>query len=743
MKYTHSLSVLSVAAAAVLLAGCGSNLCDRSAKSTSGKLGTCSGETFDALGGKCSSAQASCKDNDQKVLEGMVSCFENLPACKAGEESAFSSGKTECYAKAYELSDTCREALFEGGVVPSTGGGTDAGSGNQQEPDRDGGGALDLVFVADETSMAVAWTKTQTGGVDHWRLYARNPSDQRLPLITVADPNAGYYTITNPGAETTQFLFVVGAGPDGGPSLGTPFGGIPDAGSGCTQNNQCPQDRVCDLGTCKQLVCNSNNPPQCPVGYACDTVNNFQCVRLSSDGGTAVITVDAGEVETQKPFVSEERQVTLGPPSHRERGISVFAADADPDVVGIDSARQAVTVQQFGQIYLHVTENRGQTWRTTAIDSLGQQAKVTYNRDSRQIFVCYTAGSAVRVRSTGDFGRSFLPSVAEIALPMPTDGGLATPVAECDIAPWRDGGALVVVNEQDRLATYVIGSGVAVGQRDDVYLNEVTTDGGTTTVFNAQRPVIATLPAEFIVHVAFTGTRNLTGGSADRDVYGVYRDPARTGGIFSARQRISGGTFGSQGQILEQTRVQLALEPQTGRAAAAFESEEAGSGGGPNYQSVYLAFFQKNAQNAWQWVTGSDLNIFARNSANSAYVVMTDRAPAGQNWNAEEPSVTFSGNGKGWLTFGAAQFGQPANIYVVGFGLDATSPINLNGKGWFLPPAVKVSTTPVVDLGATSRSSGPVISGDAQISTYITFIEGVGTGNTTPNRPVMLARPQQ
>ena len=154
---------------------------------------------------------------------------------------------------------------------------------------------------------------------------------------------------------------------------------------------------------------------------------------------------------------------------------------------------------------------------------------------------------------------------------------------------------------------------------------------------------------------------------------------------------------------------------------------------------MYLALFSKVGTNPWSWATGSDLNIFARGTANT-YIVLTDRPPTGTQWNAISPSVAFTGHNRGLLTFGASVAGTPSNIYVVGFSFDTNSPIG--GKGWFLPPAQKVSNIPLVDLGNTPKRGGPVISGDAQISSYVLFIEGVGIGAQTPNRPLMLARPQ-
>lgn len=732
-----SLRILGLALCAGLSLACGSDVCERSNKAVSGKTGDCQDQTLQGLGSSCSSAQSKC---DSKILDEMASCFEKLPVCSSADEASWVSARSGCYAKADALSEECKTALF-GGVIPGTeDAGVDAGQPGPQ-PDLDGGGAVDLVVVADENDFAAAWTKLQPGTVFHWELYSNNALGLAYPTELISDPNRLYFTVPDAGLGSRRSFFVLGAQADGGIAYGVPVDpNAGDAGSvQCTVNSDCPQlDRVCDIGQCKTLSCQNSNT--CPAGYVCENQNTFLCNRqYNSDGGTVVAPKDAGPAELPKPFLSELGEATTQASSFHQSNVSEFPADEDPDMVAIDSARQVVTVQQYGQIFAHVTEDRGRTWRVTAVDPLGQHARVTWNPDSRTIFVCYAAGQGIRVRSSDDLGKTWSSTVAEIALPAPDDGGLAQPVTDCDIAPWRDGGAMVTALMVDHISVFTISSGLAVGTEEQAFVNEPNTSGVLTTVFNAQRPSIATVPSEFIVHVGFTGTRNLTGGGTDSDVYGVYRDPARTGGNFSNRIRISGGAVGAQGQPLDQDRVVIATEPGTGRAFAAYQSDESGTTGGI-YSSIYVSLFTRTGNGTWTWITGSDLSVFARDNVGN-YLVMADRPASGAIWDAISPSVTRVGNGKLFLAFAAGPSGSPKSPYVVGISFEQPSPITTAAKGWFLVPALKASTTPIVDLGNTPKLIGPVISGDQQISSYLTWIEGVGAGATLPNRPIIVTRP--
>ncbi|MFL5321266.1 MAG: hypothetical protein ACJ790_16520, partial [Myxococcaceae bacterium] len=98
------------------------------------------------------------------------------------------------------------------------------------------------------------------------------------------------------------------------------------------------------------------------------------------------------------------------------------------------------------------------------------------------------------------------------------------------------------------------------------------------------------------------------------------------------------------------------------------------------------------------------------------------------------------GNGRALLAFAAGQVGTPLYPYSVGLSFEQQSAIS-GGKGWFLVPAQKLANSPVVNLGNTPKRVGPVISGDAQISSYVTYIEGIGAQADTPNRPLILVRP--
>ena len=115
-------------------------------------------------------------------------------------------------------------------------------------------------------------------------------------------------------------------------------------------------------------------------------------------------------------------------------------------------------------------------------------------------------------------------------------------------------------------------------------------------------------------------------------------------------------------------------------------------------------------------------------------------------WDAFSPSLAATKNGKLFLSVVAGKRSgagvRDLQMYLVGFDFDATSPIA--GKGWFLPPAVKMSSSKVFDPRPASGTVPPNVSAiatDRQLSVYGAFIEGIGAMNEQENRAVFVSRP--
>jgi len=733
-------TALTLTSAVLMLtaAGCGPNLCEKAESAAAGKAGTC-GSTLPVPGNSCPAALSACSDAERKQLETWVTCVGALPTCAPLTETDWVSARDACFAPLASLGTSCRDGLF-GSALPGTPDGGPAPV--TRSPDTDGHGALDLVVVADDSTLALAWTATQPGQVAGWEVHSVDGSGVSVPMESVAAPGQRTFSVTGLAAGTQRSYWVVGVDALGNVALGQlpqPVG-TADAGTGCAGAADCPDTQVCDLGTCRVLSCQGGTGT-CPGGYGCSG-STSTCVRLSDADGGVPMTADAGtpaQTEQPRPFISERRSATTGDAGFTESVVSDFAADQDPVLAALDSARQVMVVQQGGQLFSHATSDRGARWTVSVLDAIGQRAQLAWSRGSGALFACYQVGTFVRVRVSTSDGQAWDPGAVDVSYPAPGDGSPAPVVKDCDIAPWTEGRALLVTAEPDGLYVRTVGKDLSLSDKQPVFANE-NPAGGVSTVFAAERPSIDTDPGKSTVHVVFTGSRNLLAGGTDKDVYGVYRDPAKTGTQFSGRKRLTLGSLGSQGQNLLQDHAQVAVEPGTGRAVAVFQSEEPGASGAAPFQSVYVAMFGLNPSLP-DWASGSDLSVFVKDNVGN-FLVLPDRPAVGSPWDAVSPGVAILPSGRITVAFSAGIQGQASFPYAVGFSFDAISQVGTAaGKGWFLPPAVKVSPAAVVDFGNSPRLTGPVLAADGQLSTYLGYIEGVGGGAAIPNRLLLYARP--
>ncbi len=730
------------AVGAIGLGGCGSTVCDRNETfDPTSKAGDCSGALPGrVLGTKnaCSNALSSCSDADKTALDELMGCWENLPVCSQADQANWKSQSDGCYGKVANLSEACKNAFFGSEPIPGSDGGTDGLDGGVDagiQPDTTDAGALDLIAVADDERVALAWTSSQPGPVVKWQVNGYSAADVPLEPTFVTPPSTMNYS-ASVGAGTKMKYFVVGMdGMDqlvsGVPDAGTPDAGMGDGGMQCTSNFQCPIDGICDIatGACESLSCTDSNV--CPAGYLCGGASKV-CERqaLMEDGG-----IDAGTTEEQvgeqpKPFVSELVEVTTAPATFSaERFISVFAAK-NIDGVAIDSARQFAVMEQEGQIYGHVTQNRGETFKLSPLDPSGSRPKAAYEPQSGTVFLCYNALGGVRVRASSDFGKTF-PGALDLKNEDPLDGGAVLPIQDCDIAPWQNGTALVTALEGDTVKLWTV-------------TRDLTVQGDVETVFTSSSQwfapkslAIATLPSDFQVHVLLSASRN-TAGAPDTEIVDMYRDQS-TSGAFVGPKSVS-GPF--QPNPFPQRAPAVAIDPVTKRAVAAFVSEESNTGG-LKKDTVYVSFWFPASKG---WGTGPDLNVFVQDQFNK-YMIMPERQ-LGEQWLARSPSVTATSNGKVFVSFMAGEeTGGQANLqpWVVEFGVEAENrKLQAGQKGWYIGTAANL--TPETGMRVANISGddyvGPIITSDHQISHYVFFVEGVGNGGVTPNRPVVISRPK-
>ncbi|MHB8872397.1 MAG: hypothetical protein ACYC8T_01800 [Myxococcaceae bacterium] len=731
----------------LLLAACGSPVCDKNENLDWGaKQGDCGGSASPVLGARsaCSEDLGACSGGDNNTLQSLLDCLSKLPVCASAEAASWSASRQACFDGAGGLSESCKSAFFEGGF-PGQDAGVDAGEPDAgRQPITDGGGALNLVVVADETDFALAWTSSQKGQVSQWEVHSANAAGLKYPEASVP---GGSWTLNDPdaGQGVKKTFFVAGLNAAGEVVMGQLA--VTDAGAsdaGCAGPLDCVPQKVCNLGACAEQSCQTSNT--CPGGYLCETVAQ-RCERIFGvDSGVpdAGGPSDAGS-ERPMPFVSDLVTATTAAPGFSpEIYVSPFIG-RNPAMVAIDSARQYVALEQESQLYGHLSIKRGADYplaglrRPSQIDSIGTHVKLAYNAGSGTLYACYNVGTAVRVRRSRDLGHTWggPTEAVDIANDIPTDGGVAPIIQDCDIAPWRDGKAMLVMVDDSNLVVRTVNDSLSLDPPEVAFMSSGA-DGGIN-IFNPQRPVIATLPGDFAVHVGFTATRALPPPSSgmDTEVYALYRDQTTT--VFTPAVRINETGVGT-GNPFPQDHVALATDPVTKRAVAAFTSLE--SQGAANYNVIYVSIFDKATK---RWGTGSDLSLFHQNVTKTEYMVIPAR-PSNSTWDAFSPTFAVTPSGKMFLSFLAGDqlvgAGPDYHAYVVPFSFSATSPVG--AKGWYLPPAKKLGATKVVDPAGSGSAALPTrtaSAADSQLSVYTVYIEAMGPAGDEANRAIMVTRP--
>ena len=741
---SHVLRALAVCSA-VLAAGCASSVCDRSAALAS-KVSECPQAVGHLLAptATCATRVLGCSAQGQAALTRAVECLEKLGTCSAADQATWLSGQAACLDPLATLEQACADAVF-GGTPPGSDGGADGGAVDAGRQPLDGG-AVELIAVADETSFALAWAATQQGQAARWELDMWVDGGRVGELsLTPGSRRAHYFGGAVPlladggaGPSQARSFFVVGLLNDGTVVLGAE----PDAGGGptfsCAGPQDCSTDKVCDLGQCKQVACDTSNPA-CPTGYACPT---GICV-FAGDAGVRDAGQGSGGTFVAAPFISNLAQAATGKPAWAAPVIVGGFAARRPSMVAIDSARQFVALEQENQPVGHYTVRRGRELlndlgSSSVIDTVGDHVKVTYVPESDTIFACYNVGRGVRVRRSRDHGRTWGSDALTIE-PV-ADGGFNSRYHSCDIAPWRNGSAILVHVEDDALVVKTVTEALSLASTDYAFLSGPT-DGGGFNSYNPVHPAIATVPDAGVVHVVFAASRVLGGGS-DLEIYDTYRT-AQTGAfsqpLYVNRTSATNGTAGSQDWPT------VAVDPTSLRAVAAYTSlETTGSG---TIHTVYLSMFTPGAN---EWTTGSDLTVLAYHPGQMVWPLFPARQlVGGEVWDAFSPTLAANPDGKIWLGLLAGKRGSPKNDYrpyAVRFDFDQSSQLS-NAKGWFVAPAepLLASTNPTQSVDP--RISGqpmPTISTlavDPQLSVYGAFVEALGQFNELENRAVYVSRP--
>jgi hypothetical protein len=166
----------------------------------------------------------------------------------------------------------------------------------------------------------------------------------------------------------------------------------------------------------------------------------------------------------------------------------------------------------------------------------------------------------------------------------------------------------------------------------------------------------------------------------------------------------------------------VAIHPRTGRAVGAFTTVVTGS----QSSTVFMSLFSTVSR---AWGTGSHLNVFV---VDQNTTVLFPQKPTSETWFAYSPQLAPLPDGTFALSFVAGPRNSSGvgdyRQYLVPFDLDRT-PAVTSGKGWFVPPVLKVSDERVLDpRGSTSSPQPPVtaLTADGQISVYGVFIQGSG-----------------
>lgn len=751
-----ALTRLGLAALVASASACTPSVCDRNAQvDPSAKVGNCSGVFTARLlgdGASCSGKVKACSAADQTALTAALDCLGKLAVCSTDTHDAWVASQQACLDPLGGLSQGCKDSVF-GGVTPGQDAGVDAGVDAGPQPITDGTNGLELLGVADEWTLsdggrlagvAFAWAKQQ-------------PADVFSYLLTRAT-DAGVATFTQaitPGtllawgrndpsgaglAVPASYFFLLGLDSQGALVFGDLDAGGAQVDAGpvqCTAPTDCPPDKVCDLNQCRTQTCQPGGVQTCPGAYLC--YPNGTCNRQNVDAGAfdSGLAVDAGAPTRPLPFLSNPVVLTSAPGTFRpDQPLGGFAGRR-ADLVAIDTARVFVALEQEGQIIGHLSARRGadlgNDFGTTAnIDTVGTRVRVTYNPESRIIYACYNVGRGVRVRRSTDFGRTW--GVEAATVEPADDGGLGSHFSDCDIAPWKNGGAMMVTVDDDALAARTVSNALSVSDPEYAFLSSPPDAGN---VYAPAHPAIATFPADGTVHVTFTGTRTMSNGASDSEPYGVFRD-GLTGGFSQPKfLSVTGVTAPGNGQPQDWTTV--VIDPVTRRTLAAYTSLRPGPAGS-TISTVYLSLWSRSAQS---WGTGADLDLFVENTLNATSYVFPAKT-SNDRWFAFSPNLVALPTGRIFLSVVAGPITGAAGdykVHVVEFDFEKFSPVS-SAKGWFLPPARAVSQTRSFDPRVTSAVPPTVTSfaADQQLSIYSTFIEGLGAGDVE-GRAIVNVRP--
>jgi hypothetical protein len=743
---------LALAFAACVLSGCPAPVfCDRFAQAdTSMKAAACpnvppAAVVLGASKETCTMRTAACAANDQLALEGFLRCVGSLEACAPGQEAAFRTARDACYQGLMTVTESCRATLMvespdAGPLAP-----VDAGP----LPVSDGGNGVDLIVVANETTFALAWSNLQPAtSVQEWALYDQGSSGSAL-LATLRPGALVSATFDGGNGASGRQLFLVGYDSQGIALGRVDAGAVLDAGVGdggssnCTRNVECAVDQVCSGGRCRRESCVPGGPRTCPADYECDAP--AFCLRQPRDAGTfdAGMGRDAGQMLLARPMISNLVPISLGPVSPGPVQPAGSFIGVRPDIAAIDSARVVMALQQDTNVVAHFSSRRGRDFvtleaeTTSIIDTRGSDVRLTYNPESRIVYACYISGIGARVRASRDFGRTWGPEPLVLEPPVDADGGISTIISKCDVAPWLNGGALLLTAEGSRLLTRALTPELSPSQEEVAFVGNDEIDAGVEAVGSASNPALATLASERLVHITFTGLRVVNSmGQRRQAVYGVFRSPAAGYGQPAPLL----GTQLTMSPFLRDFST-VAIDPKTRRAVAAVTSMAGPSNA--QYSTVFVCTFN---QATGRWVTDTDLDVQYLNSMSQHVVLPMKRSAVA--WDAFSPSLSVSGNGDVWLGFVAGErdvpgVGNDYKPYVVRFDYAQPSPA-VAFPGWFIAPAQLLGNARVRDprsgAGAPAASVG-AIAADQQISVYGAFVEGLGAAATEDGRGLMMSRP--
>jgi hypothetical protein len=725
-------------------------VCDKNAQvDLSAKLVDCTGIPRGNLygdTGTCALAAGACSLADRTALLDVLTCADKLPACTESAKEAWIGARTGCVARLSGVSTTCRDAFQ--GLLPEPSGAFDAGVPDAgPQPWNDGGSALELVAVADDESFAFAWTSFQgSAQVARWALIGIGDGGIKDVPRFISMASRREFLLEDAGTFVTRRWFLVGENATGEVANGLVDAGqvdrVPDAGRRCRAPIDCSVELVCDLGECRVQTCQSGGAQTCPSAYAC--FPSGTCNRVTSDAG---LSFDAGLVMPMPsmrplPLISNESSATKRPvmPSS---GVTIGGFPGKrPDVIGIDTARAFVVLEQDGQLIGHASFRRGRDFVDDAqtaslLDTVGNRARLAYNPDGRSVYACYIVGRGVRVRRSVDDGRTWGETATTIEPPLSEDGGVSSNISECDIAPWRQGAALMVTVEDESLVVRTVSAELVVETPGQIAMTSMAPDAGN--VFRPIRPAIATLPADGLVHVVFTANRLLTNGLTDFEPYGVYRDG--TTGTFGSPMMLTFTGVPPFGNPLPQDYATVAIDPRTKRGIAAYTTLFPGA---EVVSSIQVSLWSENAPR--RWVTGSDLNVFQLDVDNQTRLLFPGPEFQGRLVDAFSPVLAALPNGKVWLSMvvgpRAPTGGNDFRFYAVPFDFDEPTPAG-NVRGWYKRPARKLSEVRVFDpRGGGLRPTVTAFSADTQISVMGVVPEGLGqAGEEEGGRATFISLP--